>query len=200
MTLTPGKDVSNTINENCEVLLPLERYSVIILSDEARYKWLHSIKKSHIKSTRLAITLRELSDEFKLESVGSLIEKLALTFKGVSVGEIEDFFRVKNEPEFLINKPVNFINLRDEIQEKCRQFEYFDVEHNKSVQTLTEDDIFEIGKIIAEWRIFSNENFGDLKFKFKESKSIDNLGLIKYDFEAFKILLRNVVQNSKLVF
>jgi len=49
---------------------------------------MHSIKKSHIRATRLAITIRELSNEFKNE-LGEGIEKLALTYQGVSVGCIE---------------------------------------------------------------------------------------------------------------
>lgn len=91
LTLTPGVEV---MNQNCQVFLPMAKQSLLILSNDARYKWLHSIKKSHVKSKRLAITIRELSDEFKGLSpngeLGRSIEKLALSYKGISVGMIED--------------------------------------------------------------------------------------------------------------
>ncbi len=88
LTLHPGVDVN--LPSNCEVYLPLSRRSIVILSDDSRYKWMHSVKKSHIKDTRVAITLRELSQEFKKKSeLRDSIERLALTFMGVSVGCVE---------------------------------------------------------------------------------------------------------------
>ena len=77
-----------------EVFIPLKRRSMVIISKEARYNWLHAIKKSHITSTRIVTTLRELSDEFKKPNfewkLGQEIEHTAITFKGISVGDIEE--------------------------------------------------------------------------------------------------------------
>lgn len=65
LTLTPGKEIIDTVGQ-CQILIPMERYSLLVLSSTARYKWMHSIKKEHIAELRWAITLREASDEFKV--------------------------------------------------------------------------------------------------------------------------------------
>ena len=87
LTMSPGEIVKNETPElgACEIFVPLKRRSLVIVDDDARYKWMHAIKRSHIRAQRLAITLRELTDEFKEQPIGSDIESLALTFKGVAV-------------------------------------------------------------------------------------------------------------------
>lgn len=65
----------------------MSQKSLIILEDEARYKWLHSINRSHINKKRIAMTFRNLSSEFeKVEGtgyeVGQEIIKIAQTFEG----------------------------------------------------------------------------------------------------------------------
>jgi alkylated DNA repair protein alkB family protein 4 len=42
--------------QNTIIFIPLKQRSLLVLSDEARYEWLHEINKSHIKSTRYAIS------------------------------------------------------------------------------------------------------------------------------------------------
>lgn len=91
LTLKPIKHRLEQLGD-CEVLIPLSRFSLLILGDEARYEWFHAIKKTHITSTRIAITFRELSDEFKHKPVALAIEKLALNYKGVPVGDVEHLF------------------------------------------------------------------------------------------------------------
>ena len=109
LTLVPG---SSDDSAEIEVLLPLARRSLVSLSGEARYKWMHAIKKIHIKATRQALTIRELSSEFKDEdkqgALGYSIERLALTYKGVSVGLIEEL-AIGNKPAMkdLVNPGFN---------------------------------------------------------------------------------------------
>jgi len=47
-----------------EVLIPIPRRSLIILSDSARHEWMHAIKRGHVTSRRIGITIRELSSHF----------------------------------------------------------------------------------------------------------------------------------------
>lgn len=47
-----------------EVHVDLPRRSLIVLMGPARFVWEHSIKREHVMSRRLAMTFRELSDEF----------------------------------------------------------------------------------------------------------------------------------------
>lgn len=72
-----------------EVAVPMPRRSLIIVEGAARYKWKHAIKRQHIVSRRIAITLRELSQEFceggKSFSLGTELIQRALTFQGKSV-------------------------------------------------------------------------------------------------------------------
>lgn len=74
---------------NTEVAVPMPRRSLIIVSGPSRYKWKHAIKRQDIVSRRIAITLRELAQEFceggKSCSVGNELIKTALTFQGKSV-------------------------------------------------------------------------------------------------------------------
>ena len=96
LSLTPDPLKIPFINE-CEILIPLRRLSLNVINDDARNKWFHSIKKSHIKSTRIAITFRELSEEFKADDqkgkLGREIEKIAVTFTGVSTGYMEELLK-----------------------------------------------------------------------------------------------------------
>lgn len=75
--------------DDIEVAVPMPRRSLIIVKGEARYKWKHAIKRQNIVSRRIAITLRELTEEFceggKSFSVGEELIKRALTFQGKSV-------------------------------------------------------------------------------------------------------------------
>jgi len=73
--------------KNTFVLIPLKQRSLLVLNDEARYEWFHEIKKTHIKSTRLAINIRELSLEFMDKQteegrLGICLQQIALTFEG----------------------------------------------------------------------------------------------------------------------
>lgn len=72
-----------------EVAVSIPRRSLIIVQGAARYKWKHAIKRQDVVSRRIAITLRELAEEFceggKSFSVGAELLKRALTFRGKSV-------------------------------------------------------------------------------------------------------------------
>ena len=69
-----------------EVHVPLPRRSLVVVRDHARYHWQHAIKRRHILSRRLAITLRELSSEFlpggTEEETGRKILQVASRFDG----------------------------------------------------------------------------------------------------------------------
>ena len=60
---TDDQDDGQLMND-VEIIINLNRRSLLILFDEARYKWLHEIRRDHIQERRLAITYRELSREF----------------------------------------------------------------------------------------------------------------------------------------
>ncbi|XP_041349728.1 alpha-ketoglutarate-dependent dioxygenase alkB homolog 4-like [Gigantopelta aegis] len=70
------------------VLMP--RRSLIVVAGEARYRWKHGIHRSDINGRRIAMTFRELSNEFKdggtKEQFGKQLVDLALTFGGRAVG------------------------------------------------------------------------------------------------------------------
>ncbi|XP_059175964.1 alpha-ketoglutarate-dependent dioxygenase alkB homolog 4-like isoform X2 [Physella acuta] len=72
-----------------EVRVPLLRRSLIIVAADARYKWKHSIKEADILDKRIAMTFRELSEEFspggQREKEGDDLLKLALTFQGCAI-------------------------------------------------------------------------------------------------------------------
>ena len=102
LTMSPSNDLESVIGK-CEVYVPLERRSLIFVYGDARYKWLHAIKPQHIRSLRVAITLRELTEEFKRGDeyqLGHGLETIAMSFKGISVGEIEDFKNANLIEEF----------------------------------------------------------------------------------------------------
>lgn len=125
LTLTPGCDEGPV---GSEVLLPLARRSVISLSGQARYKWLHAIKKSHVKATRQAVTIRELSAEFKdadrQGKLGQDIERLALTYKGISVGLIEEL-AIGNQPALKKQSASDCLMTIDELFE-LNVLDFFD--------------------------------------------------------------------------
>lgn len=76
--LTLSKKENNLMN----VLIPLKKRSLLVLSNEARYEWLHEIKKTHIKSLRIAINIRELSSEFIDTPTGNELKSIALSYQG----------------------------------------------------------------------------------------------------------------------
>lgn len=69
-----------------EVLVPLPQRALVVVSGPARHTWLHSIKRQHIVSRRVGITLRELSCEFlsggKEEEMGKHVLEIATSFHG----------------------------------------------------------------------------------------------------------------------
>lgn len=77
-----------------DIQLPLKRRSLIVIFGAARQLWKHAIHREHITSRRLAVTLRELSEEFlpggRGEQIGAELLKTALTFSGTAVGNPSD--------------------------------------------------------------------------------------------------------------
>lgn len=69
-----------------EVQIPMPRRSLVILEGEARHRWMHGIKREHVTSRRIAITLRELSEEFltgeTYSIIGESLLQIASTFNG----------------------------------------------------------------------------------------------------------------------
>lgn len=63
-----------------EIVVNLARRSMLVLSGDARYQWKHEIRPEHIKQRRLAITYRELSEQFQPgnrlfdDQIGRLLE------------------------------------------------------------------------------------------------------------------------------
>jgi len=47
------------------VHVALPRRSVVLVAKEARFDWHHSVLREHVTETRLAMTVRELSDAFR---------------------------------------------------------------------------------------------------------------------------------------
>lgn len=71
-----------------EVQVPLPQRSLIIVSGEARYVWQHAIHRAHIKDKRIAMTWRELTQEFltgERAEEGEHLLKTALLFQGSAV-------------------------------------------------------------------------------------------------------------------
>lgn len=146
LTLKPSKQVNESLID-CQVLLPMSRYSLIALTDDARFKWMHGIKKGHIKNCRQAITIRELTNEFKNDATqGVYLERLALTFNGTSIGMIEDFLKVTKKTEsssrklWLCEQNLKKIDIYlDKLDS------YLKVKDNDS------DYFFNIGRQLAKW-------------------------------------------------
>ena len=53
---------TDTTPHRVEIHMP--RRSLVIVRGMARYHWQHSIQRRHVTSRRVAVTLRELSEEF----------------------------------------------------------------------------------------------------------------------------------------
>ena len=153
-TLIPGNDDSLQSYKDCEILVPLQRLSLIILNNDARTKWMHSIKRSHISSTRIAITLRELSDEFKFPNekglLGKQIEKLALSLKGISTGSLEKMLETPKVSSKTFNTPSPIFDLHNEISICLKKYINFD-----------ENDV--IKRTRAKLSIVSNNNYVKIK-------------------------------------
>ena len=75
---------------NVEVYVPMKRRSLLVVYDKARSEWKHAIHRGHIHDTRLAVTLRELSEEFSAGGPryeeGKQLLDIALTFNGKAIG------------------------------------------------------------------------------------------------------------------
>lgn len=56
--------LSHPEKKDTEILMPLPARSLTVIADEARYVWEHSIKISDIKDRRIAVTFRELGEDF----------------------------------------------------------------------------------------------------------------------------------------
>jgi alkylated DNA repair protein alkB family protein 4 len=96
VTLNLLSDTLLTFNCPCgksEVKVPLLRRSIIVVEGTARYKWLHSIKKDHISNRRIAVTLRELSENFMPggpeEGRGRELLKISSVYCGTPVNEFQ---------------------------------------------------------------------------------------------------------------
>ena len=81
LTLTRPPGVENS-DLGVEMKIKLPPRSLLVLSKDARFKWMHSIKRSDIVSRRVASTWREATDEFKpggtsYESVGKYLYEMA---------------------------------------------------------------------------------------------------------------------------
>lgn len=81
------KDGSSSIaDNNIEVQIPMPRKSLLLLGKDARYRWLHSIKRRHIQGDRYAMTFRNLSEEFSeggpQYDIGKALINIANTFEG----------------------------------------------------------------------------------------------------------------------
>ena len=69
-----------------EILVPLPQRSLVVVRGPARHSWAHAIKRQHIVSRRVGVTLRELSHEFltggREEEMGRTILEIAGSFRG----------------------------------------------------------------------------------------------------------------------
>ena len=89
-TSNPGLNIvqtSNSVSE--EVQIPLVRRSLFVLDGEARYQWMHSIKREDITNRRLAMTFRNLSLEIltdlKSKDIVHKIQEISKSFQGTVV-------------------------------------------------------------------------------------------------------------------
>ena len=80
------------INKNCpnvEIQIPMPARSLLVLFDEARYTWMHCIKADHISDIRMAMTFRNLSDEFSgggpQQEIGTKLIEVATNFDGTVI-------------------------------------------------------------------------------------------------------------------
>lgn len=72
-----------------EVHVPMYQRMLLVVYGEARSEWKHAIRRSDIKGIRLAITYRELSEEFgdggPRGTEGKTLLDIALGFKGQAI-------------------------------------------------------------------------------------------------------------------
>ena len=59
------EDAKSTRLPDMQIVVNLARRSLLVLSGAARYEWKHEIRPEHIEKRRLAITYRELADQFQ---------------------------------------------------------------------------------------------------------------------------------------
>ncbi|CDW82057.1 alpha-ketoglutarate-dependent dioxygenase alkb homolog 4 [Stylonychia lemnae] len=65
-----------------EIMVPIKRRQLYLISGQSRFDWMHGIKSEHIKGKRVVCTIREFSEEFKHETseIGNKIRKIACNF------------------------------------------------------------------------------------------------------------------------
>jgi alkylated DNA repair protein alkB family protein 4 len=61
--------ILNNIQYLLEITLLINKNSLYIMSGRSRYLWKHSVKKEHIKSERLVLTLREFNENYYKENI-----------------------------------------------------------------------------------------------------------------------------------
>lgn len=130
---------------------------------------MHSIKRNDIKGTRVAITLREISDEFKSgpnAHIGEYLKDLALSFKGTSLGELEDLLEIKTTEILSTNTGLNenVEILRCDLAEKLNttDFEMINLnETNNSSYLIKSDKInqFVLNIIEKREKLVDSNNF-----------------------------------------
>ena len=191
-TMIPGNDDSLKAYADCEILIPLKKLSLIILNDDARNKWMHSIKRSHIKSTRIAITLRELSNEFKIPNekglLGKQIERLALSLKGISTGSLEKILD-SSKASYITSPNIANIELCNEVLMFLENYIKFNpndvVKKTKNKLIVKSNDKYV--KIKKNKSVFEMEIFS----KFKEILNEENLKIKTVNLHCLSCELDN---------
>lgn len=88
LTLSRSCEVDET-SQLVEVQIPLVRRSLLVLSGDARYKWLHAIKRHDIQGRRIAMTIRNLSEEILRDDTSTdtvkQIQQISRSFHGTVV-------------------------------------------------------------------------------------------------------------------
>lgn len=65
LTKPEGEGAPNSAGPNISISIEMPARSLLVLSGEARYQWLHSVKRGDISERRVATTLRELTAQFR---------------------------------------------------------------------------------------------------------------------------------------
>lgn len=78
---------TNPLISSIEVCVPLPRRSLVIVEGYSRQEWQHSIQRKHICSRRIAVTFRELSNDFlpggnQYYTTGKLLTEIAARYDG----------------------------------------------------------------------------------------------------------------------
>lgn len=75
--------------EEVQVAVQVPRRSLIVIYDEARYRWKHAIHREHVRERRVCSTYRELSAEFlpggQQAELGAQLLDIALCFQGTPI-------------------------------------------------------------------------------------------------------------------